>query len=83
MIRLTDEEIEAIATRIARNAPDAPVPHRPAGTPSRRTVEAAPGAIANGIFSSITEAVHAATTAQIAWSNLTLDRRWKIFAELR
>jgi len=81
MLRLTDQEIEAIALKIAGSAPSAVAPRksRPASTPGASS--AADHEL--GIFPTVDEAVNAARMAQISWVALPLAKRRHIIAAIR
>ncbi len=75
MARLTDQDVEAIARRIAADL-------RPPTRPAERAGEPA-SAPAPGVFATVDEAVRAAGAAQPAFVALSLKLRERIIAEIR
>ncbi len=79
MTRLSDREIDEIARRIAadiaRGAPPAPAGYSGGG--------AAATGQELGVFSSVGDAVHAATTAQVQFAALKLAHRGRILEAMR
>lgn len=73
MIRLTEQEINAIAEKIAGN-----LGPRPAATAMPR-----PDTARDGIYATVDEAVRAAKLAQVAWVNLPLATRRDIIRAVR
>ncbi len=80
MIRLTEQEIEAIAEKIARSQ-QSPVS---TGFPAALTPGSSALSQQNlGVFRHVAAAVAAAKMAQIAWVALPLDKRRSIIASIR
>ncbi len=79
MARLTDQEIDEIARRIAADIARGAVPPFPAAAVAK------PPAAAQGlgIFATVDEAVRAAAAAQIAFVALKLEHRARIIAAMR
>jgi acyl-CoA reductase-like NAD-dependent aldehyde dehydrogenase len=78
-MKLTDQDIEAIAQRIAGDlrGPPAPV----AAAPSPPAAASADGAL--GVFRSVDEAVAAAKAAFPVYSNLSLEKRGRVIESIR
>jgi acyl-CoA reductase-like NAD-dependent aldehyde dehydrogenase len=78
MTRLTDQDIEAIARRIAGDISGRPAPAGGAGAAAPGTPGQAPG-----IYASVDEAARAARAAQPVFAALTLKQRGAILAAIR
>jgi acyl-CoA reductase-like NAD-dependent aldehyde dehydrogenase len=78
MARLTDQEIDEIARRIAADIARGGTPVPAAAPPAARPLEQG-----LGIFSTIDDAVRAAAAAQPAFVALKLEQRAKIIAAMR
>ena len=83
-MKLTDQDIEAIARRIAGDLGNAPAPApaaAPAASPAAASAAFAEGAM--GIFKTVDEATAAAKAAFPVYSALSLERRAKIIENIR
>ncbi len=80
MARLTDQEIDEIARRIAADIARGAVPPFPAAAVAQAQPAIAQGL---GIFATVDEAVRAAAAAQTAFVALKLEHRARIIAAMR
>lgn len=82
-MKLTDQDIEAIARRIAGDLRGSPAP-APAAAPAAASAPAASFAEgAMGIFKTVDDAVAAAKAAFPVFSNLSLEKRGRIIENIR
>lgn len=80
---LSDEEVQAIISRVHHRMGDVPAGSRPGATIVAQAELAQEAELGDGIFRSIDEAVRAAKTAQVAYSKMGLSARHEIVAAIR
>jgi len=85
-MKLTDQDLEAIAQRIASDMGNAPAPAPAASAPAAAPAPVAPAPVASGgmgVFATVDEAVTAAQKAFPVFSGLPLEKRGQIIENMR